>query len=153
MPAHQFIRRVLFLICLLAFILVDAAGIAQNACDAILGEWFAPDKDGKFSFYKANGKYYGKVCWLSEVNDANGKPKVDAANHDPAKRTVSMMGLVVFNGFVWDEEDQEYTDGTVYDARYGDTYSCRIRVNKLVMEVRGYILFSWLGKSAYFTRY
>ncbi len=154
MSNHRSLRRRIILCSITVFLFVVAPGVAQNTCDAILGEWFAPDKDGKFLFYKSNGKYYGKVCWLREPNDVNGKPKVDAANDDPTKRNIPMMGLVVFSGFVWSDEDKEYIDGKVYDARNGDLYSCKIRlVSNLLMEVRGYILFSWLGKSAYFTKY
>lgn len=147
-------HRIVILASIMAFILLELPSVAQSACDAILGEWVSPEKDGRFLFYKSNGKYYGKLCWLKEPNDANGKPKVDAANDDPTKRNVPMLGLVVFSGFVYDEDDNEWVEGKVYDARYGDLYSCRLRlVSNLLMEVRGYILFSWLGKSAYFTRY
>jgi uncharacterized protein (DUF2147 family) len=126
---------------------------AQTA-DAILGEWYSPDKDGKFLFYKSGDKYFGKVCWLREVNDETGKPKKDSHNSDPAKRNNPMMGTVIFSNFVWDPEEKEWVDGKVYDARNGDVYSCRIRlVSASVMEVRGYILFSWLGQSRYFTKY
>jgi uncharacterized protein (DUF2147 family) len=154
MSARKAFRRVLILTSIAAFVLMELSSVAQSAADAILGEWISPEKDGKFLFYKSNGKYYGKVSWLKEPNDASGKPKTDAANDDPAKRSVPMMGLIVFSGFVYDDEEKEWIDGKVYDARNGDLYSCRLRlVSNLLMEVRGYILFSWLGKSAYFTRY
>jgi uncharacterized protein (DUF2147 family) len=147
-------NSILILISFYAFFLLGASSLAQNSCDDVLGEWFSPDKDGKFLFYKSNGSYFGKLIWLSEPKDKNGNLKVDKANPDPTKRNDPMMGVVVFKDFKWDPEEHEWVDGTVYDARYGDTYSCKIKLSSnLVMEVRGYILFSWLGKSAYFTRY
>jgi uncharacterized protein (DUF2147 family) len=154
MTRSRFFPRIIILLSFFAFFIAEASSLAQNTCDAILGEWYAPDKDGKFLFYKSNGSYFGKLIWVKETKDENGKIKTDSKNPDPSKRNVPMLGLIIFKDFVWDSEEGEWVDGTVYDARHGDTYSCKIKLaSNLVMEVRGFILFSWLGKSAYFSRY
>lgn len=154
MSTRRVLRRILIFASVLIMVTLRAATLAQSACDACLGEWFSPDKDGKFLFYKSNGTYYGKLIWVKETVDEYGKTKTDSKNPDPSKRNVPMLGLVIFKNFVWDSEESEWVNGTVYDARHGDTYSCKMSMSgKLVLEVRGYILVSWLGKSAYFTRY
>ncbi len=149
----RLIRRII----ILSLIFVQVANgvdLFSQTADAILGEWFAPDKDGKFLFYKDKGKYYGKLIWIKETKDEQGNLKVDKKNPDPAKRNNPMVGTVIFSDFKWDSEELKWVDGKVYDARSGDTWSCEIRLpSNLVLEVRGYLVFSWLGKSAYFTRY
>lgn len=153
MKIHRVARCTMLLAGFLLFFILEAGCIAQNAADAILGEWYSPDKDGKFLFYKYNGKYYGKVTWIKDPNDANGKPITDKANPDPALRNRPLMGMDVFTHFIYDPEENKWVDGKVYDSRHGDLYSCNMKlISNLVLEVHGFVGFSWLGKSAYFTR-
>lgn len=126
---------------------------SANPADAILGEWIAPDKDGKFNIYKSGGKYYGKVIWMKDAYDNNGKLKLDVKNPNPALRSQPIVGSDSFLAFTYNTGEQKW-EGKVYDCRTGDTYTAFIKLsNKYVMEVHGYIMFSWLGKSVYFTRY
>jgi uncharacterized protein (DUF2147 family) len=153
MSERRFLRCILLTTFLPLLILLCAAGRTQT-CDAILGEWFSPEKDGKFLMFKSNGMYYGKLIWLRDPNDAKGKLKTDSKNPDPVKAKGPMLGIIVFKDFKWDEEEKMWVDGKVYDARTGDTWSCEMSLSgNLVLEVRGYLVWSWLGKSAYFSRY
>jgi uncharacterized protein (DUF2147 family) len=153
MSLRRKIRRLLILVSTLFLVSWKVAGSAQTA-DAILGEWYSPDKDGKFLFYKSGGNYYGKIIWLKEPKDEKGNVKLDTKNPDPAKRKNTMMGLIVFKDFKWSDKEKMWVDGKVYDARSGDTWSCELSLSSsLVLEVHGYLVFSWLGKSAYFSRY
>ena len=154
MGDNLFLKRLFIFASIFFLVIIVASSPAQSACDRVLGEWFSPDKDGKFLFYKSGGCYFGKIIWLKETRDECGKLKTDKHNHDPARRNDPMMGIVIFKNFKWDAEDEKWVDGKVYDARNGDTWSCEMKmVSNLVLEVHGYLIFTWLGKSAYFSRY
>lgn len=153
MKMHRLTRQLSRIILLSVSLVLGSSGLAQNAAEAILGEWYSPEKDGKFLFYKANGKYYGKLVWTKVPYDENGKPVTDKKNPDPAKRSHPLIGMNIFTDFVYDSEANEWIAGKVYDTRYGDTYCCKMKmISNLVLEVRGYILLPCLGQSAYFTR-
>ena len=65
-----------------------AAGEDEPA-DELLGQWYTEDNESKVEVVKKDGKFFGKIIWLSEPNygadepdgDA-GKPKRDKNNPD-----------------------------------------------------------------------
>lgn len=133
----------------LLLIVFSTTIFAQNA-DDIVGVWWTEDKDGKVEIYKKGDVYYGKLIWLKEPNE-NGKPKLDDENPDPKLRNRPLQGLVLLSGLVF--EGDEWDDGEIYDPESGDTYSCYVELespNRL--KLRGYIGFSLIGRSSYWTR-
>ena len=48
-------------------------------------------------------------------------------------------------------DDDEYEDGTIYDPKNGKTYSCIITRNGKKLDVRGYVGFSWIGRTTTWT--
>jgi uncharacterized protein (DUF2147 family) len=128
-------------------------GQNNNKADDLLGNWMTPDNDGKIMFFRSSGKYYGSICWMKNPNDENGKPKIDKHNPDPSKRSQSFQGLIIFKDFEWNAAEGKYTGGSVYDARNGNSYDCYLKlIEHNVLEIHGYIGFSFIGKSEYFTR-
>ncbi|MBM3434971.1 MAG: DUF2147 domain-containing protein [Bacteroidetes bacterium] len=128
--------------------------LAQDfKADDILGIWFNEEKDAKIEMYKQNNKYYGKVVWLNEPNEpATGLPKLDDENDDELLRSRPVMGLVLANDFVW-QGDGLYEDGDIYDPKNGSTYSCYMKFeSRTQLKVRGYIGFSIIGRTTYWTR-
>jgi uncharacterized protein (DUF2147 family) len=56
-------------------------------------------------------------------------------------------------GFIFDEEDKQWKDGTIYDPKTGKEYSCKAEMKKNnVLEVRGYIGVSVFGRTDTWTR-
>lgn len=91
--------------------------------DAIVGKWLNQEGTSHIQIFKATngsfaGKYYGKIVWLKEPLK-NGKPKVDDLNPDPKKQSVPLLGLQILKDFVYDAEDKEWEDGTIYDPKTG----------------------------------
>jgi len=122
---------------------------AQNA-DDILGVWWDEEKEGQIEIYKKNGKYYGKIVWLEEPYE-NGKPIVDSENPNAELRDQPILGLVILSDLEFDGE--EWDDGNVYDPNTGDTYSCYLALeSKNRLKLRGYLGFSLVGRSSYWTR-
>ena len=122
--------------------------------DDILGVWLNEDKDAHVEVYKEGDIYFGKIIWLEEPNEENGEPKLDDKNEDESLRTRPVMGLLLLRDFVFDED--EWEDGRIYDPKNGKDYKCYMEFpdedDKDNLKVRGYIGFSLLGRTTYWTR-
>lgn len=123
--------------------------------DKFMGVWMIESKDTKVKVSKnANGELEGKIVWLLEPYDSNGKPRTDIKNKNEALRNRPLMGMKVAYGFKWDAEDKKWTDGNVYVAGSGSTYCGSIRMDseeKLLL--RGYICgLKFLGRTSYAER-
>ncbi len=113
--------------------------------------WYNEEKTAKIQIYKAtDGKFYGKVVWL-KVPNIDGKPKTDNNNPDKNKVNDPLLGLVLLKGFKKDGE-KGYDDGTIYDPKNGKTYSCKITNKGDLLDVRGYIGFSFIGRTTVWTK-
>ncbi|MEZ4721417.1 MAG: DUF2147 domain-containing protein [Flavobacteriales bacterium] len=124
------------------------AGVAQKA-DDILGVWYNQEKTAKVEIFKKSDKYFGKIVWLDEPL-RDGKPKLDINNEEESLRSRPVMGLQILNDFEWD--DDEWDDGTIYDPKNGETYSCYITKEGNKLNVRGYIGISIIGRTATWTK-
>jgi uncharacterized protein (DUF2147 family) len=136
------------------------SGSAQSKADKILGYYLTYDDEtgaekSQVQIYKdANGKYYGKIVWLKEPMK-NGKPKVDDKNPDAKLQNRGIIGLEMLKGFKYNESDNEWNDGTIYNPSSGKTYNCYINFESATkVKIRGFIGASWmgLGKTAYWTK-
>ncbi|MEY4192009.1 MAG: hypothetical protein RJA00_240, partial [Bacteroidota bacterium] len=124
--------------------------------DAIIGKWLNQEGTSHIQIFKATngsfaGKFYGKIVWLKEPLK-NGKPKVDDLNPNPAKRSVPLMNLQILKDFVYDADDKEWEDGTIYDPKNGKTYSCYMTLSGNKLDVRGYVGISMIGRTSVWTR-
>ncbi|MFC4210174.1 DUF2147 domain-containing protein [Pedobacter lithocola] len=138
-----------FQVLVLLFAAISFNAIAQNK-DAVVGKWLNPSGEGQIEIYKKGAKYYGKLAWLKEPN-INGKPKTDVNNPSSSLQSRPLLNLEILKDFVY--EDGKWTDGTIYDPKSGKTYSCNISLKgNDVMNVRGYIGISLLGRSETFKR-
>jgi uncharacterized protein (DUF2147 family) len=133
---------------------------AQSKADKILGYYLTYDDEtgaekSQVQIYKdANGKYYGKIVWLKEPLK-NGKPKVDDKNPDAKLQNRAIIGLEMLKGFKYNESDNEWNDGSIYNPSSGKTYNCYINFESATkVKIRGFIGASWmgLGKTAYWTK-
>ncbi len=141
------------------YVIVCCLFIAFSALRAqdenkILGTWFASNGESKVSIVKGtNGKFSGSVVWLREPN-RDGKPKTDHKNPDEKLRSRPTLGLTILSGFVYDADDKEWEDGTIYDPKEGKTYKCIMWFDDDAskLHVKGYIGFSLIGKEVVWTK-
>ena len=121
--------------------------------ESICGIWLEEEKQSHIEIYKTDsGDYEGKIIWLAEPLDENGNTKLDKENPDKNLRNQTIKGLVVINDLKF-IENNKWSDGTIYDARSGKTYSLNAHLkdpNTLFM--RGYIGFSLIGRTTTWTR-
>jgi uncharacterized protein (DUF2147 family) len=119
--------------------------------DAVLGVWLNSSGKGQIQVYKQGNKYYGKLIWLKEPNDEQGKPKLDVNNPDKNAKNKPLLGLVILRDFVHD--DGEWTGGRIYDPQNGKDYKCYMKLkDPKTLNVRGYIGISMLGRTEVWTR-
>lgn len=119
---------------------------AQTKSDAIIGNWINEKKDTKFQIFKKENRYYGKILW------GKGDQTKDVKNPELKLRNREVIGLVILNDFVFDD-DNTWSEGTIYDPREGKTYSCKITMsNNDKINVRGYLGISMFGRTEIWTR-
>ena len=150
-----------------ALILVFAFGgichAATEPADAVVGEWLTAEGKGRVEIVKkVNAKkqtrYHGRIVWLKEPkypadDEEAGKTKHDRHNPDAAKRKKPIVGLTMLSNFEY-TGDKTWSNGTIYDPENGKTYKCVITMpNPKKLHVRGYIGFSFLGRTTVWTRY
>ncbi|MEP2935325.1 MAG: DUF2147 domain-containing protein [Gilvibacter sp.] len=118
-------------------------GQGPNLADAVIGTYWTPDKDAKIEIYKENSFYFGKTIWLTR----SGK---DTLNPDPKEKGRNLLGMVFLKDFTF--EDDQWTRGTIYDPKTGNTYKSKMWLSDGNLKVRGYIGISIFGRSALFER-
>lgn len=128
--------------------------LAKAQEDKITGTWYNEEKTSKIKVYEKGGDYYGKIIWLSEDVGPDGKrPKRDANNPEEDLQDRPLVGLEILKGLEWDEDDEEWIDGEIYDPKSGNTYDLLAWMegpNTLML--KGYVGFSLLGRSTTWTR-
>jgi uncharacterized protein (DUF2147 family) len=136
------------IIAVLAFIISPFLSISQsNEADKILGTWLVGSGKAHIQIYKYADKYAGKIIWLREPLNEQGKPKVDKNNPDASKRNNQILGTVNMLGFKY-AGSKTWKDGTIYDSESGKTYSCNVKmVDENTLEVRGYVGISMIGRT------
>lgn len=126
---------------------------AQNKADRVVGKWLNEDGDAHVEITRSGDTYSGRLVWLKfPVDDETGKPKLDKKNPDDALKTRPVMGLEILSGFTYDSDDEEWTNGEIYDPKSGKTYSCYMAFDKEGnLKIRGYIGISLIGRTDYWT--
>jgi uncharacterized protein (DUF2147 family) len=121
--------------------------------DAVLGTWLNGTKRGQIQIYKQGGTYFGKIVWLIEPTDpATGKPRTDSKNPDAAKRTRPLLNMVLLYNFKYGRGNV-WSDGKIYNPEDGKEYNCKMTLkDPNTLDVRGYMGFSFIGKSQTWTR-
>jgi uncharacterized protein (DUF2147 family) len=138
------------LLLLLIIFCVFTVSAAGNP-DAILGIWSNGTNKGHIQIYKQNGKYFGKIIWLLKPNDQNNLPKVDKNNPDKNLKSKPLLGLVMLRNFKY--QDEEWVDGKIYNPDDGKEYKAYMKLkDNQTLSVRGYIGFSFIGKTETFHR-
>ena len=143
---------------LLMSLLMSFQLFSQSNADQIVGKYYVIKEDTKsesrIKIYKtSDGKYEGQIVWLKEPNFPNGSPKRDLKNPDPDLRNVRADQIVLLKNFTYDEKNDEWIGGTIYDPEEGKTYKCKLKFESPTkLKVRGYVGVPALGKTMYWTK-
>lgn len=139
-------KKIFFTLSIILF--TAAAAVAQD----VTGKWKTiDDETGEaksiVEIYKKNGKVYGKVAEI--LNPAKKNATCKDCPGDAKGKPIE--GLVILKGL--EKDGDEYSGGTIMDPQNGKVYKCYIALeNENKLKVRGYIGFSLLGRTQYWTR-
>ena len=138
-------------ILLIALVVSSVFAFAQTNAD-VVGEWYNAEKDAVITLYEDGSKISGKITWMKFPNDENGIPKMDPLNPDESLQSRARLGMVMMNSFAH-IEGNVWDNGELYDPKKGKTYSGKITLaDENTLELRGYIGFSFIGRSSTWTR-
>ena len=150
----------IFLTLIAALGLLSLSARADVAAgDEVLGAWHTTDDKSVVQVFKQSGHFFAKILSLKEPNwPANdesgmgGKPRTDRKNPDSQLRSRPIVGLQFMSDFAFAGKNL-WEDGKIYDPEVGKTYKCKMTlVDAHHLEVRGYVGFSFLGRTVVWTR-
>lgn len=130
--------------------------IANKNTDAIIGKWMnTEDNNLEVEVYKSGNEYKAKIIWFDDTDD-KARPmaeRCDTKNPDKTLRTRKIIGLEVMHGLVYNEDDDEWQDGRIYDASTGKEWNAKAWINKDgYLKVRGYWHLEFLGQNMCFKK-
>jgi uncharacterized protein (DUF2147 family) len=133
------------------FAFVALSGVAQK--HPIEKTWYNAEKTSKIRIYKAtDGKYYGKIVWLKNPTDKNGKQLTDKENPDVKKQSNPLMELLILSGFSLTNDTNVLEGGKVYDPNNGKTYCGKLTLKNNSIDMKGFICsMSFLGRTTQWT--
>ena len=131
-------------------LMITGSSLIFAQADKVIGFWLTEKGTSQVEIYKAeDGKYFGRISWLEELNE-NGKPKVDEENPDDVLKSRPILGLNILEGFDYNQEDQEWENGSIYDPDNGKTYDCYMWFDDdaNVLNIKGFVMgMRFLGRS------
>ena len=136
-------------------LMITGSSLLFAQADKVVGFWLTEKETSQVEIYKAeDGKYYGRISWLEEPNE-NGKPKVDEENPDDVLKSRSILGLNLLESFNYNQKDQEWEDGSIYDPDNGKTYDSYMWFDDdaNVLNIKGFVMgMRFLGRSTAWKR-
>ncbi len=137
-----------------AFLIFSLVSFGQKS-SKVVGTWLTQDGDSKVVISQnQNGSFVGQIVWLKNPTEEDGSDKLDKHNPETNLQKRKIIGLTILDSFTFDEEEGEWTDGTIYDPKSGNTYKCYMWFdgNPNTLHVKGYIGFSLIGKKVSWKR-
>jgi uncharacterized protein (DUF2147 family) len=127
------------------FSLISMGSLMAQTEGAILGTWYNTEKSAKIEIIKNGTEFLGKIIWI-EPDGKDLKTILDKENSDPNLRKRPIMGLTILHGLKF--KNGIWEGGKIYDPESGKTYSCELKLKgKGILEVKGYMGFSWVGRT------
>jgi uncharacterized protein (DUF2147 family) len=109
------------------------------AAEGVIGEWLTEEDEARVTIAACEDNadlLCGKMVWLKDPKDADGKEFVVDKNPVEALRSNPVVGLQILEGFTQDS-DTDWSGGTFYDPESGKTYKSKMKLksaNELVVD-------------------
>jgi uncharacterized protein (DUF2147 family) len=122
--------------------LVATAPDAQSASappTSLAGSWYTENAGSIMEIGPCRataGRFCGRLKWLKQANDGQGRPRLDINNPDPRRRSRPLLGTEIMLDFRQSSPGM-WTDGKLYNPDDGRTYSGSIRVQGDELKLRG----------------
>jgi uncharacterized protein (DUF2147 family) len=120
----------------------------------ITGYWLTANKSNIIQFYKEGDVYHGKIVWVRQNKDKNGKPLTDVNNPDKSKRKNPIVGTRMVSNLRYNTKTKTYEGGKAYLPQMGKTFDCKAKLikNNDAMEVTAMAGLSLVSKTLTWTR-
>ncbi|PWJ58983.1 uncharacterized protein (DUF2147 family) [Dyadobacter jejuensis] len=123
----------------------------KSEADKVIGEWINEEKNEIIEIYKNGETYAGKLIWDKSLLSRKEKAlRRDSQNPDPELRKRSVYKIDVL--YRLEFHDGQWENGKLYDPHSGRTYSCLLKLNDQLLQIRGYVGIPLLGRSSYWKR-
>lgn len=133
--------------CLLSSVPAAAAPLPRE-----VGVWIDDTGDGAVKIDVCGNTLCGKIVWLRNPLNDEGKPKHDRHNPEPSQQNRPICGLPVL-GDLTSVPEGGFDNGWVYDPKEGKSYSVAIVAQSAdQLSVTGYKGIKLLGKTFVWTR-
>ena len=151
-PSQRTMARFATVLCVAASLHFSVTPPAMAASGTETGVWIDDTGRGAVEIAPCGAKLCGRIFWLQEPLDKNGKPMVDLYNPEPKKRGQLICGLQVLGG-LQRQSDGAWDAGWVYDPKVGEAYDVAIEVKgSTQLIVTGYKGMKLFGKKLVWTR-
>ena len=129
------------------FGLVGLSTFSQNDGDRILGRWLNEQKNAEIEIYKQDGKYYGKVLNITELEKMEMDRLTDAEKQEKIK---SIQGKVILKNLVYKKD--KWVDGTIIAPKKNQELNCSISITSDKNTLNIEITKGWFSKTINWTR-
>ena len=128
---------------------------SQNNPDQIVGRWMSTENNLAVEIFKTGSNYKAQVVWFDDSDDKTRamNKRCDWKNPDENSRARKIIGLEVMHGLVYNEMNNDWEDGRIYDPNSGKFWNAKACFTKgELLKVRGYWGFPLLGKDILFKK-
>jgi uncharacterized protein (DUF2147 family) len=126
---------------------------AAARADGVVGTWLTEGGKSRVEIADCGDTLCGSIVWLAEPLDDSGEAKTDRNNPDESLRERRIVGLQLLRGFIAADEENVWSDGTIYNPEDGETYSCTLTLqDDGTLKVRGYVGLPLFGKTQIWNR-
>ena len=121
---------------------------ANLSAQDIVGRWdTVDDKSGEVKstveIYLKDNRAYGKV--VSIVDPEQQEATCTACEGSDPRKNQKILGMEIIKGLK--RSGKEWVNGEILDPENGKVYKCKIWLENGSLVVRGYLGFTWLGRS------
>lgn len=125
---------------------------AALAAPKEVGIWYDDTGKGAVKLEACGNKLCGKIYWLKEQLNAEGKPLRDKHNPNEGQRNRPICGLQVIGGLTL-MQTGEWDSGWIYDPKEGKSYSVALVMpDPNTLKVTGYLVMKLMGRTLTWTR-
>lgn len=112
-----------------------------------VGLWIDHTGRGAVEIAACGNNLCGRIVWLQDPNGDDGKPLVDALNHDRARRGKPICGLQIIGGLKR-QPDGSWDEGWIYDPEQGQSFDVELTMLRSgQLQVKGYKGFKFLSQT------
>ena len=138
------------------FLVVSFQSLAQvKNAHAVVGVWMSVENNLKVEVYEDKNTFRAKILWFDDSDDKSKPMNVRTDENNPNKslRTRKLIGMEVLDNLKYDEDDDEWENGKIYDSKAGKYWSSVVWLTKdNFLKVKGYWLFKFLSETVTFKR-